>query len=441
MPVMKKVALISLGCAKNLVDSEVMLGYFEASGYQITPDPKFADIIIINTCGFIEPARSEAKDSIQKAIKLKKKAKNKVIAVTGCYVERYAEILKNSFPEIDIWTGVKNFHHIIDLLEKRSFIPANNTFLYDHMSPRRLSSPPSWAYVKISEGCSHKCGFCAIPEIKGPYFSRDISSIILEVQNLVSLGIKEINLISHDSTFFGQDKELKEGLPKLLEELLNIEDLGWIRVLYAYPEEISDRLLEIIQEDKICSYIDAPFQHANRNIIKKMKRGMDSVRALKLIKKIRHKVPDAVLRTSIIVGFPGEGNHEFNNLLSFIKTAKFDHLGIFMYSPEKNTSCYSLGDPVPQKVKAARNQEIMEIQAEISQEHNKKYLGKHLDVIFEGSVQQDPSILAARTRYQAPEVDGSVFIDTETAENKISSLIQKVEITGYDIYDLYGVFI
>jgi ribosomal protein S12 methylthiotransferase len=441
MPIMKKVALISLGCAKNLVDSEVMLGYFEASGYQITPDPKSADIIIINTCGFIEPARLEAKDSIQKAIKLKKKAKNKIIAVTGCYVERYAETLKNSYPEIDIWIGVKNFHHIIDLLEKRSFTPANNTYLYDHMSPRRFSSPPSWAYVKISEGCSHKCGFCAIPEIKGPYFSRNISSIVLEVQNLVSLGIKEINLISHDSTFFGQDKELKDGLPKLLEELLNIEDLGWIRVLYAYPEEISDRLLEIIQEDKICSYIDAPFQHADRNIIKKMKRGMDSVRALKLIKKIRHKVPDAVLRTSIIVGFPGEGNHEFKNLLSFIKTAKFDHLGVFMYSPEKNTSCYSLGDSVPQKVKAARNQEIMEIQAEISQEHNKKYLGKHLDVIFEGSVQQDPSILVARTRYQAPEVDGSVFIDTEIAENKISSLIQKVEITGYDIYDLYGVFI
>ncbi len=438
---MKKVALISLGCAKNLVDSEVMLGYLEASGYQIIPDIKSADIIIINTCGFIEPARLEAKDHIQKVIKLKKKAKNKTIVVTGCYVERSAETLKKSYPEIDIWTGVKNFHHIIDLLERRSFSAANNTFLYDHMSPRRFSSPPSWAYVKISEGCSHKCGFCAIPEIKGPYFSRDISSIVLEVQKLVYLGIKEVNLISQDSTFFGQDKKLKEGLPQLLEDLLNIKDLAWIRVLYSYPEEISDRLLEIMQEDKICSYVDAPFQHADSNIIRKMKRGMDSVRALKLIKKVRHKVPDAVLRTSIIVGFPGEGNQEFKNLLSFIKTAKFDHLGVFMYSPEKNTSCYSLGDPVPKKVKAARRQEIMEIQAEISQEHNKKYLGKHLDVIFEGSVQQDPSILTARSRYQAPEVDGSVFVDTETVENKISSLIQKVEITGYDIYDLYGVLI
>jgi len=438
---MKKVALISLGCAKNLVDSEVMLGYIEASDYQIISDTKSADIIIINTCGFIEPARSEAEDFIQKAIKLKKKAKNKTIAVTGCYVERDAESLKKSYPEIDIWTGVKNFHHIIDLLEKKSFTSANNTFLYDHISPRRLSSPPSWAYVKISEGCSHKCGFCAIPEIKGPYFSRDISSIVLEVQNLVSLGIKEINLISHDSTFFGQDKEIKDGLPQLLENLLNIEDLGWIRLLYAYPEEISDRLLEIMQEDKICSYIDAPFQHGDRHIIKKMNRGMDSVRALKLINKIRYKVTDAVLRTSIIVGFPGEGNHEFKNLLSFIKTAKFDHLGVFNYSPEKNTSCYSLGDPVPQTVKAARNQEIMEIQAEISQENNKKYLGKHLDVIFEGSVQQDPSILAARTRYQAPEVDGSVFIDTEPVKNKRSSFIQKVKITDCDIYDLYGVFI
>jgi len=438
---MKKVALISLGCAKNLVDSEVMLGYLEASDYQITADQKSADIIVINTCGFIEPARSEAKDFIQKAIKLKKKAKNKIIAVTGCYVERSAETLKRAYPEIDIWTGVKNFHHIIDILEKKSFTPANNTFLYDHLSPRRFSSPPSWAYVKISEGCSHKCGFCAIPEIKGPYFSRAISSIVLEVQNLVSLGIKEINLISHDSTFFGRDKELKDGLPLLLEHLLNIKDLEWIRVLYACPEEISDRLLEIMQEVKICSYIDAPFQHADSNIIKKMKRGMDSVRALKLIKKVRHKVTDAVLRTSIIVGFPGEGNQEFKNLLSFIKTAKFNHLGVFIYSPEKNTSCYSLGDPVPKKVKAARKQEIMEIQAEISQEHNKKYLGKHLEVIFEGSIQQDPSILAARTRFQAPEVDGSVFIDTEAAENKISSLIQKVEITGCDIYDLYGVLI
>ena len=438
---MKKVTLISLGCAKNLVDSEVMLGYLEASGYQITPDTKSADIIIINTCGFIEPARSEAKDSIQKAIKLKKNSTNKILAVTGCYVERCAETLKKSYPEIDIWTGVKNFHHIIDLLEKKSFTPAYNTFLYDHMSPRHISSPPSWAYVKISEGCSHKCGFCAIPEIKGPYFSRDISSIFLEVQNLVSMGIKEINLISQDSTFFGRDKGLKDGLPQLLEDLLNIKDLAWIRVLYSYPEEISDRLLEIMQEDKICSYIDAPFQHADSNIIKKMKRGVDSVRALKLIKKVRHKVTDVVLRTSIIVGFPGEGKQEFKNLLSFIKTAKFDHLGVFMYSPEKNTSCYSLGDPVPKKVKAARKQEIMGIQAEISQKHNKKFLGKHLEVIFEGSLQQDPSILAGRTRYQAPEVDGSVFIDTEATENKISSLIQKVEITGCDIYDLYGVLI
>jgi len=437
---MKKVALISLGCAKNLVDSEVMLGYLHRSGYSFETKLNRADIIIINTCGFIKPARKESLEAIEKAVYFKKKAAEKIIVAAGCYVEREKDALKKKFPEIDIWMGVNDFDKIVNAVEGFPFKPAASCFLYNHRSPRCLSTPAAWTYVKISEGCSHNCSFCAIPIIKGPYRSREISSITQEVEELVSRGIKEINIVSHDSTLFGHDLGLKNGLTLLLKNIIKIKELEWIRILYGHPEEISDAFLEIMQEKKICSYLDIPFQHSAPEIIKDMKRRLDGTKALNLIKKIRRKLPAVAVRTSIVVGFPGEGKKEFENLKRFVEEARFDHLGVFTYSHEKNTSCYSLGDPIKESVKKTRKEILMKTQADISYNNNKKYLGQEINVLIEGRLKEDPSLLLARSEFQAPEVDGFVYIDSQKNSSDPINTIKKVEITDSDVYDLYGKF-
>ncbi len=433
---MKKIALISYGCAKNLVDSEVMLGYLDRAGYTFVTGPEKADIIILNTCGFIEPAKQEAGDALKEAVALKKEGKRTI--VVGCYVERYKDSLTKKYPEIDVWLGVNDFDKIVQAVEGKPFKKSENCFLYDHTSPRFIQTPPAWAYVKISEGCSHQCSFCAIPLIKGPYRSRSISSVLKEVENLSSRGVKEINLISHDTTFYGRDQDLEDSLPLLLQELLKIHKIEWIRILYGYPEEISHSLLEIMQEEKICSYLDIPFQHSNPRIIKNMKRGMDGRRALKLIQKLRKKLPDIALRTSLVVGFPGEGKEEFEDLKKFVQEVKFNHLGVFTYSKEEGTACFNLGDPVRESVKRKRKEKIMEIQGEISFENNKKYLNQSIDVLIEGTLKENSTILIGRGKFQAPEVDGMILIDAPGKWPKVVNKIQKVEITGGDVYDLYG---
>lgn len=433
---MKKVALISFGCAKNLVDSEVMLGYLDRAGYSFVTNPGEADIVVLNTCGFIEPAKQEARGALKEAVAFKKKGK-KTVAV-GCYVERYKDSLAKKYPEIDVWLGVNDYDKIVQAIEGKPFKKSKICFLYDHTSPRFIQTPLVWAYVKISEGCSHQCSFCAIPLIKGPYRSRSISSILREVEELSSRGTKEINLISQDTTYFGRDQELEDGLPLLLQELLKIQKIEWIRILYGYPEEISPSLIEIMKEDRICSYLDIPFQHSNPKIIKKMKRGMDGKKALELIQKLRKKIPDIALRTSLVVGFPCEGKKEFEDLEKFVQEAKFDHLGVFTYSKEEGTDCFNLGDSVKEKVKRKRKEKIMEIQTEISFENNKKYLNKRIDVLIEGTLKENSDILIGRGRFQAPEVDGMILIDAPGKWAKVVNTVQKVEITGGDVYDLYG---
>ena len=435
---MKNIALISLGCAKNLVDSEVMLGYLEQSGYTLVTDIEKSDVLIVNTCGFIKPARDEAKDTLSNALKMKKERKIERVIAVGCYVERNRHELQKAFPEIDAWMGIRDFDKIVHVVERLPYASATQCYLYDHQTPRIVSTPAAWAYVKISEGCSHRCSFCAIPLIKGPYRSRSVISVKKECMNLVARGFKEINLISQDSTYYGRDLGLSNGLVELLKELIDIQRLEWIRVLYGYPEEISEPLLEIMQDDKICSYLDIPFQHADRNIIKSMERGLDGTRALKLVDKIRKELPDVSLRTSLVVGFPGEGNKEFSRLRRFVEQAEFDHLGVFIYSPEEGTGSFSLGDPVPHRTKQKRLEEIFQIQAEISFEKNSKYLGRCIDVLIEGHLKDDPNILLARGRFQAPEVDGVVMINADNLAPDITNSIQKVEITSRDVYDLEG---
>ena len=438
---MKTAALISYGCAKNLIDSEVMLGYLNEAGYVFVANPEEADIIIINTCGFIKPAKEEALNALRKAVRLKRIGKEKKIVAVGCYVERYKISLEKKFPQIDIWLGVNDFDKIVQAIEEKPFKRSKQCFLYSHNSPRRLSTPPGWTYLKISEGCSHECSFCSIPLIKGPYRSRPASSILKEAQHLASQKVTEINIVSQDTTYYGKDKGLKDELSLLLKRLVKINGIEWIRILYGYPEEISDSLLEVMRERKICPYLDIPFQHSDPQIIKKMKRGMDGKRALKLIEKIRNRIPEIAIRTTLVVGFPGEGKKEFEGLKEFVEEAKFDHLGVFIYSLEEGTSAYVLRDPIKEKEKIKRKEEILNAQAEISYQNNLKYLPKQMDVLIEGTLKEDPSVLVGRTKFQAPEVDGVVFISFSGELSKVVNNIQKVEITDCDAYDLYGRFI
>ncbi len=435
---MKTASLISYGCAKNLIDSEVMLGYLSDAGYVFIASPEEAHTIIINTCGFIKPAKEEALEALQNAVSLKKKDKRKKIVAVGCFIERYRYSLEKRFPQIDVWLGVNDFDKIVQAIEGKPFKKSKQCFLYSHASPRHLSTPPGWTYLKISEGCSHECSFCSIPLIKGPYRSRPASSIIKEAQYLASRKIREINIVSQDTTYYGKDKGLKEELPLLLRKLVKIKGIEWIRILYGYPEEINESLMEVMKERKICPYLDIPFQHSHPTIIKEMKRGMDGQRALKLIEKMRKRIPNLVLRTSLVVGFPGEGREEFADLKKFVQEAKFDHLGVFVYSLEEGTSAFSSGDPVEEKEKIKRKKKIMDIQADISFQNNFKYLNKQMDVLIEGTLKEDPKVLVGRTKFQAPEVDGVVLIPYAKNLLKVVNTIQRVEINDYDAYDLYG---
>jgi ribosomal protein S12 methylthiotransferase len=436
---MKNVALISLGCAKNLVDSEVMLGALKRSGYSFVSRQQDADIIIVNTCGFIQPARDEAERALEKALRLKRRDPRKKIVVTGCYVERDEARLKGRFPEVDIWTGVRSFDRVAEILKGRQAPRPDRAFLYSDTSPRILSTPRTWAYVKVSEGCSHGCGFCAIPLIKGPYVSRSMASVVREVRVLAAQGVREINLVSHDTTFYGRDHGLRNGLVKLIEHLLPVKGLEWIRFLYGYPEEITGPLLDIMNEPKVCRYLDIPFQHADKKLVRGMKRGLSGSQALDLLGKIRARVPGIALRTTLIVGFPGEGREGFNSLKRFVLKARFDHLGVFTYSPEKGTDSFALSETVSPAEKERRRAAIMAIQAELSLARNRSYLGRVLEVLVEGRSSPDGRFLVGRTRFQAPEVDGRVHVSIPRATTRLPlAPIIKAEIVAAGPYNLRG---
>jgi ribosomal protein S12 methylthiotransferase len=435
---MKKVALVSLGCAKNLVDSEVMLGVLKKAGFSFVSRPREADIIIVNTCGFIQPARDEAARVLGTVLRIKERDPRKTVVAAGCYVERDEAGLKERFPGVDAWTGVRDFDRIAGILEGRAAPRAERAFLYSDRSPRLVSTGGSWAYIKVSEGCSHRCGFCAIPLIKGPYVSRSTASIVREARTLAGLGIKEINLISHDTTYYGRDRGRRDGLVRLLERLVRVEGIEWIRLLYGYPEEVTDPLLDIMNEEKVCRYLDIPFQHADPALLKTMKRSMDGAKALDLLVRIRARVPGVAVRTSLIVGFPGEGRKEFAALKRFVEKACFDHLGVFTYSPEKGTGAFAHPETVPPGEKEARRAEIMAIQAEISRARNGSYVGQALDVLIEQRAKPGGRTPTGRTRFQAPEVDGRVLLAVPRGAPGPLNSIVRAEITSAGPYDLRG---
>ncbi len=437
---MNNIALVSLGCAKNLVDSEVMLGVLKRAGYGFTGEFEKADVIIINTCGFIGPAREEARSVIRKALITKEQRRSVRIIVAGCFVERDEAALRAEFPDVDIWTGVADFDRIDEMAEGWQTPRGPAAFLCGDGTPRVISTPASWAYLKISEGCSHQCGFCAIPSIKGPYRSRPAASIIREARKLASLGIREINLVSQDSTWYGRDSRRPggKGLAGLLRGLAGVRGLSWVRFLYGYPGEINDELLETMSDPKICRYLDIPFQHADPVVIKAMRRGLDGRRSLALLDRIRRRLPDVAVRTSLIVGFPGEGQKEFEALKEFVQEARFDHLGVFEYSREPGTPAFALGDPVSPEEKEARRGELMELQAGISREINRSYTGRKIEVLLEGPSARKGFAFLGRTRFQAPEVDGNIELSLAENMRGPRSALVRAEVVSAGDYDLEG---
>jgi len=419
-----KIGLISLGCSKNLVDSEILLGKLKSAGVELTADIESADCIIINTCGFIEDAKRESIDTILEMIDTGKK-----VLVMGCLVERYKRELEEEIPEVDKFFGTQSWDEILKYLGLQ---PKYNG------SYRLLTTPKAYAYLKIAEGCNRLCSFCAIPRIRGRHISRPIEDIVREAKNLAERGVKEINIISQDTTYYGKDLYKEYRLVKLLEELEKIEGIEWIRLLYLYPTEVGNDLINYIKDsERVVSYFDMPIQHISTKVLKSMRRGYDERFVKKLVEKIRKEIPSAILRTTLIVGYPSETEEDFKNLKSFIEEGHFHWLGVFTYSQEEDTWAYSLGDPIPPEVKEERSLELMEIQKEITKKKNREFLGKKLKVLIEGYSEEFSFVPKGRAYFQAPEVDGVVYIENEERELKPGDLIE-VEITQSADYDLGG---
>jgi ribosomal protein S12 methylthiotransferase len=414
---MKETAcLVSLGCPKNLVDSEVILGLLSKEGHPLTTDPLKAEILIVNTCSFIEEATKEAVETILQLSRLKKEGRCRLLIVSGCLPQRYGKVLEKELSEVDLFVGTGAFQNLPKLLSqkqrRKSFIPIS-TFLYNERTPRILSTPPFIAYLKIAEGCSNTCTFCTVPKIRGPYRSRKVRSVLEEAKRLADQGVQELILIAQDTTGYGRDLRDGTDLEKLLKYLVKVEGLRWIRILYSYPRanHFTDGLLELIaQEEKICPYLDLPFQHINDEILKRMGRRSTGAETRRLLKKIRTFLPEVSLRSSLIVGFPGEKESQFKALLDFVEEVQFDHLGAFKYSPEEGTPASRLPHPIPASVREERLRALMEIQKKISLKKYKKMVGQKRVVLVEGP-QRERGILRGRLQTQAPEIDGSVFLN------------------------------
>ena len=414
---MKETAcLVSLGCPKNLVDSEVILGLLSREGYLLTTDPSRADVLIVNTCSFIEDATREAVETVLQLSSLKKEGRCRLFVVAGCLPQRYGEVLERELPEVDLFVGTGAFQQLPLLLshkpKQKTFLP-KPTFLYNEETPRVLSTPPFIAYLKIAEGCSNACTFCTVPKIRGRYRSRKPRSVLEEARRLADQGVQELILVAQDTTAYGRDLRDGTNLEKLLENLVKVDGLRWIRVLYSYPkaDHFTDRLLELMaQENKVCPYLDLPIQHIDDEILRRMGRRARDAEIRSLLRKIRIFLPEISLRTSLIVGFPGEKESQFKALLAFVEEVQFDHLGAFKYSPEEGTPASRLPHRVPERVKGERLRTLMEVQKKISLKKYQKMVGQRRVVLVEGP-QRKQGVLRGRLQSQAPEIDGSVFLD------------------------------
>lgn len=426
-----KVGLISLGCAKNLVDSEMILSFLDRNEFEIVTDANSADIIFINTCGFIEASKQESINTILEFI-----PQNKIIVVTGCLVERYLEDLEKELPEVDLFLPIREYPNMALRLQE----VIKNKSLNGHLdlSKRIISTRPFSAYLKISEGCSNCCTYCAIPLIRGSFHSFDKQEVISQALALKEKGVKELVVISQDTTKYGSDiKEYKTDIVDLLKSLLEIKEFEYIRLLYLYPDEISDELIELMgKEERLTPYFDVPIQHASSKVLKAMNRRGDKEFLLNLFNKIKEKVPNAILRTTLIVGFPGESEEDFNELYDFINEVKFDHLGAFTYSREEDTKSYDFDNQIEEKVKKARYRKIMMAQKKISRAKNKNRVGEiHIGLVIDYDYLKNVYYL--RSHFNAPDdIDGSIIFKSEIPLEEGQKV--KVKITGYDSYNLYG---
>ena len=429
--------MVSLGCPKNLVDSEVMLGILKGAGLELTADEAQADILVVNTCGFIGDAKEESIDTILSLAEHKKTGRCRKLIVAGCLSQRYKDDLSESLPEVDCFIGTGEYHGIAEVVEdgfRERVLVGLPTYIHDYTTPRIISTPGFYAYVKVAEGCSNHCSYCSIPSIRGAFRSRPIDSVVKEAESLAGQGIKEINLIAQDTTSFGKDRG--EGLEPLLKKLIPVKGIEWIRLLYLYPGRITDEVITIMKnEEKVLPYIDLPLQHISPPVLKAMNRQYTRIGVEALMEKLRSRLPDVTLRTSMIVGFPGEKESDFKELLDFVESVKFDRLGVFTYSREEGTPAWSMKGQVQKKIKSGRMDALMSAQREISLEKNRALVGSAVSVMVEGANEDGDGFgLKGRAASQAPDVDGAVYLKGRHVEpGKIVSAI----VTGAGDYDLY----
>lgn len=473
-----KIGFVSLGCPKNLVDSEVMLGLAEQAGHEITTDAAGADVLVVNTCAFIDRAKQESVDTILEMAELKKQAAGRKLIVTGCLAERYREELRTEIPEIDAVLGTGEVTGLVDALSgtgsrepgsvsapltfyRRDPLPTappssrfplpgfrggNDapvfgldlpTYLYDADTPRRRATPGHYAYLKIAEGCDYKCAFCIIPKMRGHYRSRPIDSVVREAQRLAGEGVKELLLISQDTSFYGIDQGERGALPQLLRALNQVDGIEWIRMLYLYPTTITDEVIEAVAGlDKVCKYIDLPLQHASDAVLKRMKRPGTRASYTRLLDTIRARVPGVALRTTFITGFPGETEADVDALEDFITEVGFDHLGVFTYSHEEGTSAFALSDDVPQEEKEARQARLMAAQRELVASRQRGRVGERARLLVDGPSPEHEWVWRGRLAGQAPDIDPVVYLTDADPDTLVAGRFLDVEIVGADEYDL-----
>jgi ribosomal protein S12 methylthiotransferase len=439
-----KVGFVSLGCPKNLVDSEVMMGQLTARGHELTSHPDQADVLVVNTCSFIDPAKKESIDTILEMAEYKRVGQAKKLVVAGCLVERYRGDIRQDMPEVDAIIGTNELDKIVAIcegIEDQSVAPADGLYLYNEHTPRVLATPRHYAYIKIAEGCDHPCTFCVIPQYRGKFRSRRFESVVSEATRLFSQGVREINLIGQDTTCYGEDFGLKDGLAVLLARLAQIEtpQPKWVRFLYAYPNKVTQKLLDTLAgHAALVKYIDMPLQHASPNVLKRMKRGASGDIFLKLIERIRNTIPGVAIRTSFIAGFPGETDADFDMLCQFVEAARLDRLGVFSYSDEDTSRSHELDGKVDGRTINNRKRRLMAIQRRISRAKNRELIGKEVDVLVEGTSPDTDLLWQARMSTQAPEIDGVVLInDVEGIEPRPGQM-RRLRITETHDYDIIG---
>ena len=441
---MPKVGFVSLGCPKNLVDSEVMMGILTREGYELTPRAEEADVLVVNTCSFIEPAQKESVDAILEMAEHKKFGSAKKLIVAGCLVERYRQQILEQVPEVDAVVGTGEVERILEAVEgELRVLPGEPpAFLYHDLTPRIVTTPRHAAYIKIAEGCDHPCSFCIIPQLRGRFRSRRFESVVREAQSLAAAGAREITLIGQDTTSYGEDLSVRNGLAQLLARLAAVEGLLWVRCLYAYPNRVTQELLDTIAaHPQLAKYVDMPLQHASRNVLARMKRGSHGDAFLKLLERIRATIPGVALRTSFIAGFPGETEADFDELCDFVRAANLDWMGVFEYSDVDNAASFGLDGKVPPEVVAHRRNTLMAIQKKISRERLRQWKGKTATALIEGESRENPLVWEARLEGMAPEIDGKLYLtDLELPRGEVAvpGDVIRAEIQKTDAYDLIG---